>query len=705
MNPATTSAALDAAQASTMLDWLGHERVELAAIHDGQIEVSHPSDREAAIQWLAARNGEFGLYICTNQVFPEHFGRNRRAKAEDISDGHVLLLDIDPERNDSPAGRALLAAIAMLARVCEIDSRPLLVDSGRGAQILIRIPEGADRVAVWEEVRDEFSRLLSDYGCKLDPTHDAARLCRMPGTINLKTGRVARIITLPEKLPRHLTETLSGKRRDLNDHSRSGFEMAAADALAAFGFDQEGIAQLLAAYPHGRGEAGHPSSRRTTVRKAFTRSQTDAQPPKNEQHSSITREQARVMLPELLAKNVEFLQRYLSLSNSQVHVLALWIVHTYSIEAADSTPYLNIFSPEKRAGKTRLLEVLSLLVRRPWFSSNASAAAIARIVSERKPSVLLDEADAFFAATESERSETLRGILNAGFRRGGAYSRCVGQGAAMKVEDLDVFSPKAIAGLRELPDTLADRSIPIRMKRALPGEIRERFYRRDVEPIAAALREGIEECIHPLVPLLKETRPERVHELNDRQFDIAEPLLAIAALAGDHHWPERARTALLDLFAPERDAESLAVRLLSDIWGLFRLEGEASIEAISTEELLKALHGIEDAPWADFSRGKSISGHTLAKILGRFGIHPEKWRDGPRTVRGYKAEAFTDAWARYLPPDPVERGQSATPPQPLESQTSQNKSCGVVADQNATGNEQAPVEFERSPDIGDALEV
>lgn len=385
----------------------------------------------------------------------------------------------------------------------------------------------------------------------------------------------------------------------------------------------------------------------------------------------------------MLAEIVGFLKTYLAIRDTQAYVLALWIFHTHAIDAADCTPYLNISSPEKRTGKTRLLEAISLLVHRPWFSSNASAAALARVVARRKPTVLLDEADTFFNA-ESERSETLRGILNAGFRRGGAYTRCVGQGAVMRVEDLDVFGPKAIAGLRELPDTVADRSIPIRMKRALPGEIQQRFYRRDVEPVAVEVRARIEACCPVLVPCLKEARPHRIDELNDRQFDIAEPLLAIAEVAANG-WAERARASLLDLFAPQQDEESLSVRLLADIKVVFRPEDDAiaSVDAISTEELLKALHRIEDAPWNEFSRGKPISSHSLARFLGRFGIRPEKWREGHRTVRGYKASAFHDAWARYLPPDIPQGGQSATAPQPFESEDSENKACGGVAEQTA----------------------
>ena len=63
---------------------------------------------------------------------------------------------------------------------------------------------------------------------------------------------------------------------------------------------------------------------------------------------------------ELLANLIGFIRRYVVLSTYQALLIALWIVHTHALGAADTTAYLNIRSAEKRSGKTRLLEILSL---------------------------------------------------------------------------------------------------------------------------------------------------------------------------------------------------------------------------------------------------------------------------------------------------------------------------------------------------------
>ncbi len=43
--------------------------------------------------------------------------------------------------------------------------------------------------------------------------------------------------------------------------------------------------------------------------------------------------------------------------------------------------------------------------------------------------------------------------------------RCVGDGPRIRVEKFEVFCPKVLAGIGELPDTVGDRSLRIELKR------------------------------------------------------------------------------------------------------------------------------------------------------------------------------------------------------------------------------------------------
>ena len=66
--------------------------------------------------------------------------------------------------------------------------------------------------------------------------------------------------------------------------------------------------------------------------------------------------------------------------------------------------------------------------------------------------------------------QELRGLFNAGHRRGGQALRC--EGDNHEVRAFRVFGPAVLCGIGALPGTLHDRSIVIRLERAKPGEIR-----------------------------------------------------------------------------------------------------------------------------------------------------------------------------------------------------------------------------------------
>jgi hypothetical protein len=122
-----------------------------------------------------------------------------------------------------------------------------------------------------------------------------------------------------------------------------------------------------------------------------------------------------------------FIKRFVSLSEAQSITVALWVAHTHALDAADTTPYLNITSAEKQCGKTRLLEVLGLLAAKPWPTGSVSKAVLVRKLDAEQPTLLLDESDAAFAG-DKEYSEALRAVLNSGHSRDGVASLCVGQG-------------------------------------------------------------------------------------------------------------------------------------------------------------------------------------------------------------------------------------------------------------------------------------
>lgn len=357
--------------------------------------------------------------------------------------------------------------------------------------------------------------------------------------------------------------------------------------------------------------------------------------------------------PGELLEDVEALvRRYVVVTDEQAIAITLWVAHVFAFAAASTTPYLHVSSATPRAGKSRLLEVLEALLGedRCMFTMNVSPAALYRVIDANPgTAVLVDESDRLLAGNR-ERAEELAGLINSGFRRRGGHAvRMVGQGAKLTPQRFRTFAPKAIAGIGTLPDTVADRAIPIRMRRRLPSEPIERFREADAES-AASVREVLETwAIETTIAALSSARPGLPRELDDRAQDAWEPLLAIADGAGER-WAMRARAAAITLHGAAAEYVEEALELLALRHVREALEGDRMFSTAIVEALVRR----EDGPWAewwgaDVSVGRSVAAaRRLARLLKPFGIQPRQLRIGDRTAKGYDAIDLQDAAARYL---------------------------------------------------------
>lgn len=177
---------------------------------------------------------------------------------------------------------------------------------------------------------------------------------------------------------------------------------------------------------------------------------------------------------DVLIESAKTFAAYVALPASAADVLALWCTHAHGYSIFPCSPRLNISSPEKNCGKTTLRDVVSVLVPRALLAENLSVAVLFRVVQRHRPTVLADECDTWL-----RDNEELRGMLNAGHRRGGQALRC--EGETNEVRAFNVFAPVVLCGIGALPGTLHDRSIVIRLERAKPGELSKRFDSRRVE--------------------------------------------------------------------------------------------------------------------------------------------------------------------------------------------------------------------------------
>ena len=125
----------------------------------------------------------------------------------------------------------------------------------------------------------------------------------------------------------------------------------------------------------------------------------------------------------LLTEVSDTVKRFIVCHKETADAVALWAAMTWFMDVVQVAPLAVITAPEKRCGKSQLLFLLGRLVARPLTASNISPAALFRSIDAWKPTLLVDEADAFM-----RENEELRGLLNCGHTRDSAYIlRVVGE--------------------------------------------------------------------------------------------------------------------------------------------------------------------------------------------------------------------------------------------------------------------------------------
>jgi putative DNA primase/helicase len=356
--------------------------------------------------------------------------------------------------------------------------------------------------------------------------------------------------------------------------------------------------------------------------------------------------------------------RFLVLPRGGTVAFALWTVHAHVHDAATTSPNIVAASPTKRAGKTIALTIQGALVPRPLPTSNISPAALFRAVEKFRPTLLVDEADAFLSL-----SEEMRGILNSGHTPATAsVIRTVGDDHEPRC--FSTWCPKAIALIGKLPPTVEDRSIIVPMRRKSPKEKVERL-RIDRLHEFHPLRRRVARWALDNLEALRQADPEVPESLNDRAQDNWRPLLAIADRCGGA-WPDDARWASRVLGGAYEEADNTpGIQMLADLREIFESRGT---DRLPSKDVIAALVAREDRSWPEWRRGQPISEIGVAKLLKPFGIGPKgiRMKDGT-TPRGYLRADLEDCFSRYLPSE-VPQPQQASEVNNLSA----NARCNTV---------------------------
>jgi hypothetical protein len=373
---------------------------------------------------------------------------------------------------------------------------------------------------------------------------------------------------------------------------------------------------------------------------------------------------ATVQPAGLLAEIEAVIKNHVVLPDQAAAALAVWVLHTYTFESRDAVAYVVIESPEKRCGKTTLIAVLAAMARKPLIASNITAGALFRAIDTCRPTLFIDEADTFLAGDGA-----MRGIINSGNTWRTAYvlrlargkqnraplpappglpasqDPAAGPGGETGLNRYSCWCPKVISLIGEAPDTIADRSIVVKMSRKLTTETCAPLTDLNTAEIKAkcarfALDAG---------PAIARHEKIRGEGLNDRAADTFDPLFVIARHAGAE-WEGKLQAAARKLTAAA-DSENAAAELLLDILSIFAETGRQKIFSRDLTRLLR--HGGEGLRSLAL-KGSAFDEYALSKILRRYGIKPVTIRIGKEVNKGYAGVDFSEALKRYVPRPEIE---------------------------------------------------
>lgn len=334
------------------------------------------------------------------------------------------------------------------------------------------------------------------------------------------------------------------------------------------------------------------------------------------------------------------LARYIVMPEPYLDFLPIWVAHTYCLDVLQLTPYLVIYSPTMRSGKTRLLEILEQFTWKGWLVSDLSGPSIFRKLKEERVTMLIDEADAM---TLPQRT---RNVLNTGYRAGGKVVRL---NSKNKPEEYPTYGAKAFAGIgKVLPATVMDRSVPLILMRKRKDEHVDPYRGTDIRDLAEKAQNAMVGLPMIFGTEIARPRSDMPKWMSDRKRESLEGLFTIAELIG---WGKRFRDACQAILQDDEyeDDVDTASLLLGDIR---KVLNEHTGDKIGTEELREKLRNLDDGSYDGDALG---SKHRLTFEIRKFNIRPQQlWipdRNAPKgghNVRGYTKGMFKDAFARYL---------------------------------------------------------
>lgn len=315
-------------------------------------------------------------------------------------------------------------------------------------------------------------------------------------------------------------------------------------------------------------------------------------------------------------------RRLLELDECASTVLALWTAMTYVHDAFDAFPYL-WFNGVRGSGKTRALELIKEIAYHAEMNMKMSNAALFREVDQHKCTLCYDEAENLLIGTGDRNIDQERiSLFNSGYKTSGLVRLVEKDGDNYVTRKFRSYSPKALASIQAIDETLQSRCLQISMMVALDPTKAEEDINAEK---CAGIRKGLY-CFRfaegvSVYSLARDPEKNRLlrkeYDLKNRDWELFKPLLIGANIICSEWLPD-----IANFIDSQKIIRKIDTQFSTDATVLYKLlelafEGENAVDdasmIVSYKDLLASLKD-------EYPELKWMHRRSLGNCLRRLGL-------------------------------------------------------------------------------------
>lgn len=234
-----------------------------------------------------------------------------------------------------------------------------------------------------------------------------------------------------------------------------------------------------------------------------------------------------------------FIKRFIYFKHEEYFdVLCTWIMATYVFRVFKAFPYIHL-SGKRGTGKSTILELVAELGFNGFFQTKATTSTSVEQADLHSSTLCIDEFEDYSGRRNSH--DELSKFLNSGYNYLGSFTKRVGK----KSTTFFTYCPKIFGGTGDITiDTLKSRTIPIETTLKPENVHKEQFLEFDGQTRALinqlktsmygfGLNHAQKLSALSMNQSAEITLPNSSKNLNNRQLELARPLLTIASFLED----------------------------------------------------------------------------------------------------------------------------------------------------------------------------